>query len=82
MKGTLSIGVISPYTAQVLAIEERLAHKYENIEGFEVKVNSIDGFQGSEKDIVILSTVRSYSVGSVGFMSSVRRANVALTRAR
>ncbi|PWA96126.1 uvrD-like Helicase, ATP-binding domain, P-loop containing nucleoside triphosphate hydrolase [Artemisia annua] len=78
----LSIGVISPYTAQVFSIQEKLGHKYENLDGFSVKVKSIDGFQGGEEDIVIFSTVRSNSHGSVGFMSSSQRTNVALTRAR
>lgn len=47
-----------------------------------LRVNSVDGFQGSEEDIIILSTVRSNSKASIGFLSERRRANVALTRAR
>ncbi|CAM8956395.1 unnamed protein product [Rhodiola kirilowii] len=78
----LSVGVISPYTAQVVAIKERLGRKYENIDGFQIKVKSVDGFQGGEEDIVIISTVRSNSAGSIGFLSSLQRTNVALTRAR
>ncbi|KAG5240587.1 P-loop containing nucleoside triphosphate hydrolases superfamily [Salix suchowensis] len=65
------VGVISPYTAQVVAIQEKL-----------VKVSSIDGFQGGEEDIIIISTVRSNRGGAIGFMSDPRRINVALTRAR
>ena len=76
------IGVISPYTAQVGAIQEMLGKTYENIDGFSVKVSSIDGFQGGEEDIVIISTVRSNTGGAIGFMSDPRRINVALTRAR
>ncbi|GKB78324.1 UvrD-like helicase, ATP-binding domain, P-loop containing nucleoside triphosphate hydrolase [Tanacetum coccineum] len=60
---------------------EKLGHKYEKLDGFSVKVKSIDGFQGGE-DIIILSTVRSNSHGSVGFISSRQRTNVSLTRAR
>nr|XP_043619791.1 helicase SEN1-like [Erigeron canadensis] len=81
-KEKLSIGVLSPYAAQVATIQEKLACKYEKLDGFSVKVKSIDGFQGGEEDIVILSTVRSNECGSVGFVSSLQRMNVALTRAR
>ncbi|KAL3582369.1 hypothetical protein D5086_016701 [Populus alba] len=76
------VGVISPYTAQVGAIQEKLGKKYENIDGFSVKVSSIDGFQGGEEDIVIISSVRSNTGGAIGFMYDPRRINVALTRAR
>ncbi|XP_011025216.1 PREDICTED: uncharacterized protein LOC105126145 [Populus euphratica] len=79
---TVRVGVISPYTAQVGVIQEKLGKKYENIDGFSVKVSSIDGFQGGEEDIVIISTVRSNTGGAIGFISDPRRINVALTRAR
>ncbi|KAI3888827.1 hypothetical protein MKW92_003170 [Papaver armeniacum] len=78
----LTIGIISPYAAQVAAIQEKLGHKYEKLEYFAVRVKSIDGFQGGEEDIMIISTVRSNSEGSVGFLSNLQRTNVALTRAR
>ncbi|KAI3470132.1 hypothetical protein Pfo_026795 [Paulownia fortunei] len=78
----LSIGVISPYAAQVAAIRDKLQLKYQNLGRFIVKVKSIDGFQGGEEDIIIISTVRSHSGGSIGFLSSPQRTNVALTRAR
>ncbi|KAK1416344.1 hypothetical protein QVD17_32134 [Tagetes erecta] len=81
-KKKLSIGVVSPYAAQVVTIQEKISHRYEKLDGFSVKVKTIDGFQGGEEDIVILSTVRSNSHGSVGFLSSPQRTNVALTRAR
>nr|XP_043619922.1 uncharacterized protein LOC122591738 [Erigeron canadensis] len=81
-KKKLTIGVVSPYAAQVVIIQEKLPHKYEKLGGFSVKVKSIDEFQGGEEDVIILSTVRSNSHGSVGFMSSPQRTNVALTRAR
>ncbi|KAL8483074.1 hypothetical protein ACS0TY_025937 [Phlomoides rotata] len=81
-KEKLSIGLISPYAAQVAAIHDRLPLKYENFERFTVKVKSIDGFQGGEEDIIIISTVRSHRGGSIGFLSSPQRTNVALTRAR
>jgi len=78
----LSIGVISPYAAQVVAIDEMLGRRYEELENFAVKVKSVDGFQGGEEDIVIISTVRSNLRGSVGFIADDQRINVALTRAR
>ncbi|GJT44469.1 UvrD-like helicase, ATP-binding domain, P-loop containing nucleoside triphosphate hydrolase [Tanacetum coccineum] len=78
----LTIGVVSSYAAQVNSIQEKLAHKYEKLDGFSVKVRSVDGFQGGEKDIIILSTVRSNIRGSLSFISSPQRTNVALTRAR
>jgi superfamily I DNA and/or RNA helicase len=73
---------MSPYTAQVIAVQENIGKKYENLDGFAVKVKSIDGFQGGEGDIIILSTVRSNSDGSIGLASNHGRTNVALTRAR
>ncbi|XP_042981758.1 uncharacterized protein LOC122311308 isoform X5 [Carya illinoinensis] len=78
----LSIGVISPYAAQVAAIQDKLGRKYVNIDGFTVKVKSVDGFQGGEEDIIIISTVRCNRYGSIGFLSNPQRTNVALTRAR
>ncbi|XP_048135410.1 uncharacterized protein LOC115739970 isoform X2 [Rhodamnia argentea] len=78
----LTVGVISPYAAQVAAVQAKLGKKYENIKGFMVKVKSVDGFQGGEEDIVIISTVRSNSRGTIGFFSDTKRTNVALTRAR
>ncbi|CAL5430276.1 unnamed protein product [Camellia sinensis] len=81
-KKKLSVGVISPYAAQVVAIKDKIEQKYDNLEGFTVKVKSVDGFQGGEADVIIISTVRSNKGGFVGFMSSSQRTNVALTRAR
>nr|XP_027119396.1 uncharacterized protein LOC113736561 isoform X2 [Coffea arabica] len=79
---SLSVGVISPYAAQVALVQEKLRHKFENLDNFVVTVKSIDGYQGGEQDIVLLSTVRANNKGSIGFLSSPQRTNVALTRAR
>ncbi|KAL2487579.1 uncharacterized protein Fot_40871 [Forsythia ovata] len=79
-KEKLSIGVISPYAAQVVAIQDKLT--VENHERFIVTVKSIEGFQGGEEDIIIISTVRSNNNGSSGFLSCPKRTMVALTRAR
>ncbi|PNX68013.1 ATP-dependent helicase nam7-like protein, partial [Trifolium pratense] len=78
----LSIGVVSPYAAQVVAIQDMLRQKYDKHEGFDVKVKTIDGFQGGEQDIIILSTVRTDCSTSLRFISNNQRTNVALTRAR
>nr|XP_034604797.1 probable helicase MAGATAMA 3 [Setaria viridis] len=77
----LSVGVVSPYNAQVRAIQEKVEKAYSRSDGFLVKVKSVDGFQGAEEDIIIISTVRSNGAGSVGFLSNLQRTNVALTRA-
>ena len=77
------MGCISPYKAQVTAIQEKLGNKYKGSENFfTVNVRSVDGFQGSEEDVIIISTVRCNGSGSVGFLSNHQRTNVALTRAR
>ncbi|KAK9757968.1 hypothetical protein RND81_01G197500 [Saponaria officinalis] len=78
----LTVGVVSPYTAQVFAIEDLIGKRYEKLNNFVVKVKSVDGFQGGEEDIIILSTVRANNAGKVGFISDCQRTNVALTRAR
>ena len=80
MPGDISaqdIGVISPYSGQVRLIRQLFD---ETIEGLEIK--SVDGYQGREKEIIVLSTVRSNESGTVGFLSNYRRLNVALTRAK
>jgi senataxin len=82
-KEKLSIGIVSPYAGQVLKIQEKLARMNDIIhDGFDVNVKSIDGFQGGEQDIIILSTVRTNYRTSLQFVSSCQRTNVALTRAR
>ncbi|KAI6690181.1 hypothetical protein NL676_027009 [Syzygium grande] len=78
----LSVGVISPYGAQVAAIQHEIGKSYENIKGFTVKVRTVDGFQGGEEDVIIVSTVRSNPHGSIGFVSDTKRTNVTITRAR
>ena len=66
------IGIISPYADQVKIIQEKTP----------VEVKTVDGFQGREKEIIIISTVRSNSHGNIGFLSDLRRLNVAITRAK
>ncbi|KAK9115677.1 hypothetical protein Sjap_014624 [Stephania japonica] len=81
-KEKVSVGVISPYKAQVFALEKEIGKKYDKNDNFSVRIRSVDGFQGGEDDVIILSTVRSNGNGSVGFLSNRQRTNVALTRAR
>jgi superfamily I DNA and/or RNA helicase len=81
MDKAVSVGVICPYNAQVSAIREKLGSVTLSSQ-VGLKVNSVDGFQGSEEDIIILSTVRSNHYGSVGFLADRKRTNVAVTRAR
>lgn len=84
-KTKMSVGVISPYKGQIRAIQERDGDKYTSLLGdelFTLNVRSVDGFQGGEEDVIIISTVRSNGNGNVGFLSNRQRANVALTRAR
>ncbi|KAL6652177.1 hypothetical protein ACP70R_011102 [Stipagrostis hirtigluma subsp. patula] len=78
----LSVGVVSPYNAQVRAIQEKVGKSYNMYDGFSVKVKSVDGFQGAAEDVIIISTVRSNGAGSVGFLTNLQRTNVALTRAK
>ncbi|KAI3950310.1 hypothetical protein MKW92_011315 [Papaver armeniacum] len=78
----VSVGIISPYKAQVFALVDKLGNRFEAHSNFSVSVRSVDGFQGAEEDVIIMSTVRSNGNGSVGFLSNHQRTNVALTRAR
>jgi ATP-dependent RNA/DNA helicase IGHMBP2 len=69
------VAVITPYAAQVRLLRELLR-------GAGVEIDSVDGFQGREKEAVVISFVRSNPEGEIGFLADVRRTNVALTRAR
>jgi superfamily I DNA and/or RNA helicase len=72
------IGVITPYAAQAALIAAALADVVE--QGLEV--DSVDGFQGREKELIVVSAVRSNPLGEIGFVRDERRMNVAITRAR
>jgi superfamily I DNA and/or RNA helicase len=72
------VAVISPYDAQVQRLRQLLGEEWEA--GLEI--DTVDGFQGREKDAVVVSLVRGNDAGEVGFLADVRRMNVALTRAR
>ena len=79
----IDVGIISPYRAQVQYLR-RLMMKKEFFKPFrrQISINTVDGFQGQERDVIILSLVRSNDEGQIGFLRDLRRMNVAITRAR
>jgi len=79
----LDVGIISPYRAQVQYLRH-LLKKREYFKPFRhlISVNTVDGFQGQERDIILISLVRSNDDGQIGFLRDLRRMNVAITRAR
>jgi len=79
----IDVGIISPYRAQVQYLR-RLLMKREAFKAFRrhISVNTVDGFQGQERDIIVISLVRSNDEGQIGFLRDLRRMNVAITRAR
>ena len=80
-----TVGLISPYRAQVRRMKELLAEgNFEAIRAIEelLTVDSIDAFQGQERDVIVISLVRSNPDGEIGFLADIRRMNVALTRAK
>ena len=76
-----SIAVISPYREQVLYMQNTTAED-SRLQGTDIDVNTIDAFQGQERDVVYISLVRSNAKCEIGFLSDYRRMNVAMTRAR
>lgn len=79
----IDVGVISPYRAQVQYLR-RLIMKREFFKPYRrlITVNTVDGFQGQERDIILISMVRANENGEIGFLRDLRRMNVAMTRAR
>lgn len=78
-----SIAVISPYRQQITLLKEQLEHSPDLQQyGDRISVNTIDSFQGQERDIVYISMTRSNPESRIGFLSDIRRMNVAMTRAR
>lgn len=79
----LDVGMISPYRAQVQLLRQ-LVRKNEFFKPFRslISINTVDGFQGQERDIIVISLVRSNDEGQIGFLQDLRRMNVAITRAR
>lgn len=79
----IDVGIISPYRAQVQYIK-RLIKKRAFFKPFRhlISVNTVDGFQGQERDVILISMVRCNQEGQIGFLRDLRRMNVAITRAR
>ena len=80
----LSVGVISPYKAQVSLLQNNfkgVENEFERCK-LNMSVNTIDSFQGQERDVIYISLVRSNEKGEIGFLSDTRRMNVAMTRAK
>ena len=83
LEESIDIGIISPYRAQVQLLRKELRKReffrpYRHL----LTVNTVDGFQGQERDIILISLVRSNDGGDIGFLRDLRRMNVAITRAR
>lgn len=79
----IDVGVISPYKAQVqylrqLIKKDAFFKPYRQL----ITVNTVDGFQGQERDVILISLVRANEKGEIGFLGDLRRMNVAITRAR
>lgn len=83
LEESIDVGIISPYRAQVQLLRKELRKReffrpYRHL----LTVNTVDGFQGQERDIILISLVRSNDSGDIGFLRDLRRMNVAITRAR
>ncbi|KAF9610312.1 hypothetical protein IFM89_021982 [Coptis chinensis] len=77
----VSVGIITPYKLQLKCLRSEFAEVLRSEEGKDLYINTVDAFQGQERDVIIMSCVRASSHG-VGFVADIRRMNVALTRAR
>lgn len=79
----IDVGIISPYRAQVQYLRQQIKASsdlkpYRHL----ISVNTVDGFQGQERDVILISLVRANDEGQIGFLRDLRRMNVAITRAR
>uniref|UniRef100_A0A1D1YSP9 Helicase SEN1 n=2 Tax=Anthurium amnicola TaxID=1678845 RepID=A0A1D1YSP9_9ARAE len=77
----VSVGIITPYKLQLKCIQREFEEVLKSEEGKDLYINTVDAFQGQERDVIIMSCVRASNHG-VGFVADIRRMNVALTRAR
>ena len=83
LEESIDVGIISPYRVQTQYIRQQIRRREEfrKVRHL-ISVNTVDGFQGQERDIILISLVRSNEHGQIGFLSDLRRMNVAMTRAR
>ncbi|KAA0064225.1 putative ATP-dependent helicase C29A10.10c-like [Cucumis melo var. makuwa] len=79
--GKVSVGIITPYKLQLKCLQREFEEVLNSEEGKDLYINTVDAFQGQERDVIIMSCVRASNHG-VGFVADIRRMNVALTRAR
>ena len=79
----IDIGIISPYKAQVYYLRQQIKQTpgLRPVRG-QLSINTVDGFQGQERDVIFVSMVRANEKGQIGFLNDLRRMNVAMTRAR
>ena len=79
----IDVGLISPYKAQVQYLR-RLVRNDAFFKPYRqaITINTVDGFQGQERDVILISLVRANEEGQIGFLNDLRRMNVAITRAR
>ena len=79
----VDVGIISPYKGQIRLLRQLLKrnHYWRPFRSL-ITVNTVDGFQGQERDVIVISLVRSNAEGNIGFLRDLRRMNVAITRAR
>uniref|UniRef100_A0A803Q3A3 DNA2/NAM7 helicase-like C-terminal domain-containing protein n=1 Tax=Cannabis sativa TaxID=3483 RepID=A0A803Q3A3_CANSA len=83
LRQQLNVTIVSTYTAQVVEIKEKLGEKYSNFDGFTVRVvDIIELLEGEKADVIVLSTVRSNSEGSIGLLSNPERVKSVFTSAR
>lgn len=79
----IDFGIISPYKSQVYYLRSLIRHNpFFRRFRKQIAVNTVDGFQGQERDVILISMVRGNEEGRIGFLNDLRRMNVAITRAR
>lgn len=78
----MSIGIVSPYREQVVMMQDKMRTDFDHFPEADIDIDTIDSFQGQERDIIYITMVRSNPQGEIGFLKDTRRMNVAMTRAR